>query len=148
MNSLGCIAAGRVIRDSKGQWLGGFTVKKGRGNALEAEVWAIVEGLLYAWQARYKFLIVETDCKSVVELIVQDIRECHPLFNLLHKCKRMIDGDWVCKLVHICREANNLADYLAKMGQFSELNVKHLEDPPTECLEVIKDDVSGWLAGF
>ncbi|KAL5748778.1 hypothetical protein ACOSQ2_026075 [Xanthoceras sorbifolium] len=109
-NSLGRIAAGGAIRDSNGQWLGGFTVNKGTGSALDSEVWGMVEGLLYAWQDGYKFLLVETDCFTVFEVLGQETKECHPLFNLLQKCKSIIHGDWVCKIVHTHRDANKLAD--------------------------------------
>ncbi|KAL5734690.1 hypothetical protein ACOSP7_032551 [Xanthoceras sorbifolium] len=138
----GCIAAAGVIRDSNGQWLGGFTLNKGIGSALEVELWGMVEGLLYAWQAGYKFVIIETDCNIIVELLGQDIKECHPLFNLLHNCKSLIHGDWFCKVVHIYREANKLADWMAKLGLQSDLGVKYLEEPPMGCLEIIKDDAT------
>ncbi|KAL5846735.1 hypothetical protein ACOSQ3_010259 [Xanthoceras sorbifolium] len=134
-NSLGCIAVGGVIRNSLGQWLGGFTANKGSGS-----------GLLYAWQAGYKFLIVETDSANVVKLLSQGVQDCHPLFYLLQKCQSLIQEDWVCKIVNIYREANKMADYLAKMGQHSDLGVNFLEDLPVSCLEIIKKDDSGWSA--
>ncbi|KAL5734766.1 hypothetical protein ACOSP7_032627 [Xanthoceras sorbifolium] len=118
-NSLGCIAAGGVIRDNLGQWLGGFTANKGSGSVLEEEVWGMVEGLLY---------------------------DCHPLFYLLRKCQSLIQGDRVCKIVNIYREANKMADCLAKMGQHSDLGVNFLEDPHVGCLKIIKKDASGWSA--
>ncbi|KAL5792898.1 hypothetical protein ACOSP7_001492 [Xanthoceras sorbifolium] len=69
-NSLGRIATSGAIRDSNGY-------------VLDSEVWEMVEGFLYAWQARYKFLLVETDCFTVFEVLGQETKECHPLFNLL-----------------------------------------------------------------
>ncbi|KAL5851758.1 hypothetical protein ACOSQ3_006876 [Xanthoceras sorbifolium] len=103
----------------------------------------MVEGLLYARQAGYKFLIVETDCITVIELLGQDSKECYFLSNLLYKCKSLIHGDWFCKIVHTYREAHKLADWMAKLGQHNELGVKVFEDPLIGCLEIIKADVYG-----
>ncbi|KAK3229436.1 hypothetical protein Dsin_001317 [Dipteronia sinensis] len=41
----GFITAGGVLRDHKKNWLGGFTLKKGIGSVLEAELWGLFEGL-------------------------------------------------------------------------------------------------------
>ncbi|KAL5780912.1 hypothetical protein ACOSQ2_011649 [Xanthoceras sorbifolium] len=65
-NTLGCIA-----------WLGGFISNKGIGNVLEAELWDMAEGLFYTWQAGFKLVIIETDCKHIVELLGQEIKRCY-----------------------------------------------------------------------
>ncbi|KAL5780992.1 hypothetical protein ACOSP7_006021 [Xanthoceras sorbifolium] len=143
-NSLGCIAGGGVIRDSNGQWIGGFISNKGIGNVLEAELWGMAEGLIYAWQARFKLVIIEIDCKHIVELLGQEIKRCHPLFNLLHKCKSLIQGDWICRVTHVYREVNMLADWMAKLGLQQALGLKYFEDPPTGCIQILDEDAAGW----
>ncbi|KAL5738336.1 hypothetical protein ACOSP7_031097 [Xanthoceras sorbifolium] len=145
-NSLGCIAGGGVIRDSNGQWIGGFISNKGIGNVLEAELWGMAEGLFYAWQAGFKLVIIETDCKHIVELLGQEIKRCHPLFNLLHKCKSFIQGDWICKVTHVYMEVNMLADWMAKLGLQQPLGLKYFEDPPTGCKQILDEDAAGWPA--
>ena len=44
----GAIGAGGVIRDSMGDWIGGFSVNLGTGQILEAELWGLFFGLQLA----------------------------------------------------------------------------------------------------
>ncbi|CAL1373591.1 unnamed protein product [Linum trigynum] len=46
----GIITAGGVLRDTYGDWKGGFCSKIGSGTALLAELWGIYHGLDYAWK--------------------------------------------------------------------------------------------------
>ncbi|KAL5833416.1 hypothetical protein ACOSQ3_017090 [Xanthoceras sorbifolium] len=104
----------------------------------------MAEGLFYAWQAGFKLVIIETDCKHIVELLGQEIKRCHPLFNLLHKCNSLIQGDWICRVTHVYREANMLADWMAKIGLQHALGLKYFEDPPTGCMQILDEDATGW----
>ncbi|KAL5856278.1 hypothetical protein ACOSQ4_006080 [Xanthoceras sorbifolium] len=42
------ITAGNVFRDNHSGWLGGFSLKRGTGTALEAELWGVFVGLTVA----------------------------------------------------------------------------------------------------
>ncbi|KAL5775782.1 hypothetical protein ACOSP7_013339 [Xanthoceras sorbifolium] len=86
------ISSGGLLRDFQKNWLGGLAVNKGRGSVLEAELWDIFESLKLAWDAGYRRIIVESDSKSVVDLLLSSFSDEHPLFNLLDSCRSLIMG--------------------------------------------------------
>ncbi|KAK8521953.1 hypothetical protein V6N12_066523 [Hibiscus sabdariffa] len=58
----GVASCGGVFRDSNGAWVAGFSKYVGRCSALEAEFWAVFEGLQCAWQLGHRRVLVESDC--------------------------------------------------------------------------------------
>ncbi|KAL5855050.1 hypothetical protein ACOSQ4_004852 [Xanthoceras sorbifolium] len=45
---LGMIVAGGVIKSEDSLWLGGFSINKGEGSVVEAELWGVYEGIMLA----------------------------------------------------------------------------------------------------
>lgn len=58
------IAAGRVIRTNKEEWLIGFTKYIGIGTQLLAEAWVLLIGIEIAINIGIKRLKIETDCQE------------------------------------------------------------------------------------
>lgn len=113
-NSLqaGC---GGVFRDSGGNWLMGFTREIGMCQPNAAELWAIIFGLEIAWNLELlKKIIVESDAALIVDLVtnVDSGNECLMLFRI----RNLINLDWQVDFKYIPREANKIADALAKVG--------------------------------
>ncbi|MCI35838.1 ribonuclease H protein [Trifolium medium] len=52
-------SCGGIIRNSRGDWLGGFAKHVGVCSAFTAELWGVLEGLKYAWSKSFK--LVELD---------------------------------------------------------------------------------------
>ncbi|KAL5831694.1 hypothetical protein ACOSQ4_017048 [Xanthoceras sorbifolium] len=44
----------------------------------------------------------------------------------------------------VYREANMLADWMAKIGLQHALGLKYFEDPPTGCMQILDEDATGW----
>lgn len=63
---------------------------------------------------------VESDVQEVRNLVVHDHNENKPLMHLIVECrKRRLDFK-KCKINHVFREANKVADYLVNKALFLE----------------------------
>ncbi|KAK2642276.1 hypothetical protein Ddye_024039, partial [Dipteronia dyeriana] len=62
---LGSIAMGGVNKNDRKSWLVGFALNKGTGSVIEAELWGILVGLNFAWNAGFRKVDVESDSKVV-----------------------------------------------------------------------------------
>ncbi|KAL5767863.1 hypothetical protein ACOSP7_014445 [Xanthoceras sorbifolium] len=63
------LSKGGVLRDHSKGWLGEFSMKRGSGSALEAELWGVYFGLKIVGEADVKKLQVETDSSLTVNLL-------------------------------------------------------------------------------
>lgn len=54
------------------------TASLGSGHILEAEILGLLKGLEMAWNFKYKFLDVELDSSTAVNLICNPINPMHP----------------------------------------------------------------------
>ena len=52
----GHAGSGGIIRDHWGNWIGGFSINIGITHSMMAELWAIREGLKFAWSNGYKYI--------------------------------------------------------------------------------------------
>ncbi|KAK2659506.1 hypothetical protein Ddye_006039 [Dipteronia dyeriana] len=138
--------AGGVVRDHSKNWLGGFVLNKGIGTGIEAELWGLFEGLNMVWRKDFHKVIVETDSMSIVQFIEKDSNPNYPMFSLIQTCKRPIATDWNCNVKHVYREANMVADGIAKMGCSMDFGVLFFEEPPPIILDIFDNDARGLFA--
>ncbi|KAK8481823.1 hypothetical protein V6N11_032989 [Hibiscus sabdariffa] len=66
----GVASCGGVIRDSNGIWVAGFSKFIGRCSMLEAEFWAVFEGLCYAKSFNVSKVVVEFDNQDVIDVLL------------------------------------------------------------------------------
>ena len=104
---------GGVMRDASGKWVVGFTKELGIWQAFSAEVWAILEGLMIAWDMGFKNIIIETDAEEVVQFILEGTDS--ESLQLL-KIRELLRKDWNVIVQFISRDCNRVADTLAKLG--------------------------------
>ncbi|XP_042969044.1 uncharacterized protein LOC122301721 [Carya illinoinensis] len=100
LRNLGLACGGGVIRDHDGRVLAGFAIHYGQVSNNVAEGRALLDGLKLAQQLGIRDILVESDSE-----VIDDIQR---LFV-----------DLQCSIHHIFREANMVADYLAKEGAFN-----------------------------
>jgi ribonuclease HI len=89
----GLASLGGVLRDSNGNWLRGFSHKLGITNSLAAELWGVRDGLLLARDLNIRKLIIESDAKSVVDLLKTENlgnNAFHPYSALINDCRYLI----------------------------------------------------------
>ena len=143
IGSTNCIAAGGLLRNHNGDWIGGFTANLGTGEILLAEMWALYFGLKLASRLNCTNIQVESDSSLVVNLVTNQWNDTHPLHSLIVDCKRLWHGNWVCSIKHIYRECNDVADGPAHLGHSMELGWHVLENPPAYLLGRLDDDRHG-----
>ncbi|KAL9243874.1 hypothetical protein vseg_017712 [Gypsophila vaccaria] len=103
--------AGRIFRDSSGQFVEAFAERLGNATVTRAELMALRRGLMIAIERNFTKLIIQTDLK-VFEAFMQengDLPAAHS--HLVRICRAFIkDRKWSVKVEHIYREANACAD--------------------------------------
>lgn len=83
---------------------------------LAPELWSIIHGLTIAWTRGFRHILVYSDSKTTVCLLFEGCcrtNACHALVTAIHEVHNR-SGDIAWK--HTYREANQMADALAKLG--------------------------------
>lgn len=81
---------------------------------LAVELWASSYGLKLAWLRGFGQVILETDSAVAAEALGSAIIRPSRYSNLIWKCLNWVDRNQCdCRVVHVRREANQCADWLA-----------------------------------
>jgi len=73
-----------------GIWIQGFSGSCGRASNLLVELSAIWKGLQLAWDLGYRFIIIESDSQTALDLIANtDDNDFHPHANLLSLIRKL-----------------------------------------------------------
>lgn len=106
---------GGVFRNSSGDFLLGFAANMGSLSITEAELWAMFMGICLANLHGFGRVIIDSDSLTAVRLINSGCSSLHPAFNLVNDIhSHMIPGSM--QISHIWRDANQVADCMAKFG--------------------------------
>ncbi|KAH7845274.1 hypothetical protein Vadar_000239 [Vaccinium darrowii] len=141
--SLGQATGGGLIRDDKGNWIVGFHRSFRALQGLEAEFWALRDGLLLAQNKRLVPLKVEMDALAAIQLISDSNQTRHFLSNIIHDCRCLMRQLGVVKIDHAYREGNKCADLLASMSFNDDLDF-HVFDVAPACINSqLGDDLNG-----
>ncbi|KAH0721920.1 hypothetical protein KY289_004964 [Solanum tuberosum] len=146
MQNSGLAGYGGIARDDRGRWLGGFVGRLGMvtTSCLTAELWAIHGGLTLAKNFKLKNVIIETDSREALMLIMSKGRavDNHPDCNVIKECRRML-SELGISMMHTLREGNSCADHLAKLGRMQldeELVILH--HPPHSMHQLLLADMA------
>lgn len=105
---------GGAMRDSSGDWIAGFSCMAKVNSITEAECWAVMKVLQWAWGINYKKIWVQCDSKDV-EWLNKSESPIGPLGNMVKICKDWIWKPWEVKVSHVFKEQNEVVDGLAKI---------------------------------
>ena len=111
-------AGGGVIRDGFGNWVVGFSIGFDFRSSVMAELSALRDGLIIAKSVGIKKIVVELDAKIVVSLITNSSKTKKAINSSVMDCKNLLQGFEEYIIQHTYREANRVADVLAKMGSY------------------------------
>ena len=142
----GLAGAGGVIRDHIGTWIGGFARNIGVCSSMTAELWAIYSGLQLVWDKGFRKVVLESDSRVVVGLINGESVRVDRNYNILMQIKNMLGRDWEVVIVHVYREANCVADWLANFGLTRDLldrGADIITDPPAGLYILLYYDLIG-----
>ncbi|KAK4286586.1 hypothetical protein QN277_003122 [Acacia crassicarpa] len=106
---------GGVVRDNKGRWISGFIQYIGCCEVIESEEWALLYGLKQVWEEGFRRVVVESDAKLLIDKLMQGRTDPNSS-NVYLQIKEMLCQKWEIILQYVPREANALADALAKEG--------------------------------
>ena len=106
------------------------------------ELLAICMGLMIVWERLLRRVHCESDSLEAIPLI-HTAEEHHCYSALLAEIRDWVRKDWMVKISHVLREANQCADHLAKDGAVSGESLIFMEDPPAGVLDCLREDFLG-----
>jgi ribonuclease HI len=63
-----------LLRDSDDRWLTRYSRKIGTCDAISAEMWGCTLGMQLAWRQDFHHLLVESDSKVLVDIIMGNVK--------------------------------------------------------------------------
>ncbi|GLT95486.1 hypothetical protein SLE2022_131660 [Rubroshorea leprosula] len=140
----GKAAGGGVFRDSNGNWILGFVRRIGSTDSLSTELWALRDGLKLAVDFQFTHIIVETDSYIASQLLAKPPIATHQLSSLLLDCRDLLQFIPHAIVNHTVREANMVADQLARMGHNLHQNFVILSQCPRHVKPFCVLDIMGF----
>ena len=119
LGSSGFVGGGGLIRDSRGQCIGGFVKALAVSSSLAAELSALREGLLLCIDLQAQAVVVELDAIAVVLLISSNACTNGDFAILVDDCRDLLLQLPQVQILHCYREANACANALARLGSAS-----------------------------
>lgn len=113
---------GGVIHNDEGGFFAGFATPLGPCSVTEAKLWGILRGLQLARARGLDKIMVETDSMAAVRLIRMDCSPIHPNISLIKEIQDLMNPKKFCRIDHVMREANKVADDFAKHGLLMSLD--------------------------
>ncbi|XP_054789566.1 uncharacterized protein LOC129295114 [Prosopis cineraria] len=105
---------GRVIRDFEGRFVSGFTLRPVGNDSLTTELWAILMVLKHAWDTGLRQIMVASDSLEAVILVKEGNINVHQYRVLVEEIRLMMQRQSNISLMHVSRDANHVADFLAR----------------------------------
>ncbi|KAL4380729.1 hypothetical protein AHAS_Ahas04G0062600 [Arachis hypogaea] len=122
-------ACGGVFRNHLGRFVVGFSCNLGSCSITQAELWGIVKGLHIAVANEFSHVLIESDSAMAINFIREGCTNSHPCKPLLDDISLLSSRIHKVEWKHTLREANTIADTLAKKRQHLPLGL-HLFDTP------------------
>ena len=91
--ALGCpgpAGGGGLISDDHGKWVKGFLRRIGKVSSLEAELWAIRDGLTLCTHLQIQDLLIELDAKAVISLVTCNKESFAQYAPLIDDCRNLL----------------------------------------------------------
>lgn len=134
---------GGLIRNNNGDWLLGFSEFCGITSCLAAELYVIFHGLRVAYDAGHGNIILESDSRMALDLIMSDVQSHHPYAPMINQIVQLQHRDWIVHFQHTLRQGNECADWLAKHGASSSNALKSWIFCPPHLYHSLLDDALG-----
>ena len=122
--SPGPAGGGAIIRDHRGLFVSAFSANFGHCHALKAEVMALTKGLMLARDLKIPKLEIQLDSLTCVQFLSHNEVIAGDYIHDIQRCRAMLlEEDWEVKVVHVYREGNRAADWLANKGVAQSVNL-------------------------
>ena len=110
----GRAGCGGIIRNDRGDWLGGFSRCIGVTTSFIAELWALRDGLNLCHNMHLQDVDIQIDAKAVVDIIRDPYYSNRVVMPIVDDCRQLISQFGQVRIGHCYREANFCADFLAR----------------------------------
>ncbi|XP_039686543.1 uncharacterized protein [Medicago truncatula] len=136
---------GGVFRDNTGTYIAGYSGYISHSqDILFAELTALYQGLRLAVNLNCEELACYSDSLLAVNLIKDDLNYFHVYAVLIQNIKDiMVSRNF--NLHHSLREGNQCADFMAKLGASSDVELTLHSSPPEDLLPLLRTDELGVL---
>ncbi|XP_037495760.1 uncharacterized protein LOC119370866 [Jatropha curcas] len=134
---------GGLLRNMKVNGSHVFVSNFGSCSVLNAELWAMLEGLYLAKGQGVSHLLIECDNTVAVQLVQGQTQSSGVVQKLVLLIQNILNSDSQCQVVHVYREANWCADYLSKFAGSFSFGSHFLQDPPHGLCQWIMHDSIG-----
>lgn len=135
--------AGCLLRDHDGGWRMGCCRNIGVCTSLQAELWALMDGLELAWSAGYKDIIVQMDCLVAVRIIRNQEGGPNAQTSIARRIQRLLQQDWRVTVTHVYREGNRCTNFLASYALSLGVRYHCLLEPPDGIVGLLREDADG-----
>ncbi|CAN1780458.1 Putative ribonuclease H protein At1g65750 [Linum perenne] len=109
-------AAGGLLRDALGRCRAAFSLNLGSCSITRAEIRGVIFGLQLAWDLGYRRVLAQLDSSAAIAILEADGDVTHQHALEVFQFRELVSRNWDVKLIHIYREANKAADFLAGKG--------------------------------
>ena len=110
------VGANGLLQNGLGSWVSGFSLNIGIASNNIAELGAVRQALILAWDLGFEFIHLEIDFMIVLSWLTTNNDISPDSILLIFDCRNLIECDWTVQVCHIFRKANGCADALAKRG--------------------------------
>ncbi|KAF7805662.1 aspartic proteinase-like protein 2 [Senna tora] len=138
-------AVGGVARDASGNFLFSFCHRVGLCDIRWAELRGVLDGLDLLWSKGFRRVVIESDSEVALDLIKNGVDQSHHVSGLVHQIRSLINQNWDAELVHVFREANHAADFMAKLSHSLPNGLHVFERPQAGLGKILANDLYGYL---
>ncbi|KAG8490243.1 hypothetical protein CXB51_015601 [Gossypium anomalum] len=128
-----------VARDHDRNWIVGYSHFLGVCSLFEAEVWAILNGILILLNKRYRKISILTDNLEVAQVLSASILEDLGI-TVLRRTQRIMREEGMWKIKHIPRNQNLVADRVAKLSLSWKSSLQVFNEAPKEVIDLLQED--------
>lgn len=112
------------------------------GTDLLAELHAVRQSLIWCWDQGWRNVCCESDSLEAVSLVNTAALQHHLYAGIIFDIRSLLGWDWTASVLHVLREANQVADFLAKAGSRSQQSWSVVVSPPREFSNLLQVDAS------
>ena len=98
-----------ILQNITREWIARFSLNMGFATNNIAELGAIRQGLMLAWELGFKYIQLEINSITVLSWLTE-VTSIYPLnvFPLICDCRSLMGQEWDVRVCHIYRETNNV----------------------------------------
>ena len=137
------VTGGYVLRDWTGKHLKAGAANYGSTSIMVAEARALKDGVHAVIQAGYKRLLIEGDNSTVIQALASKSQVPWKIATIIDDIQIWLNHDFQLQVIHIYREANMVADWLANYGHSITNSISSYTWFSSEFRNILATDVVG-----